>query len=155
MNSRTRPILLAAAAALSAVLVVGGCDLTSDGLTEQERIAAFFEDTNATLRDPVVMSEHFSDQVSERSSMNSEVYWEDSFFRQGDGPFAITGIAETTDFTGLPTDVTSAFSGSVTNGFAGPYAITIGFVNEGIIAGNWLIRAIVIPDVLEDIRSIR
>ncbi len=153
MNYVTRRTIKIVLLAAIAMLLVVGC--AQRGLSEQERLDQFIKDANATPRDFAQLRSNFSTQVSEYSSMNTETWWDGTYFNDAQQPFDVTnetlGGAHP-DFSGSTT-ITGTISNLADSGTTATFVFVAN--PDPQIADGHLIRAIIIGSgSIEDIRSI-
>lgn len=141
---KTRNILLCAT--LLIVLILTGCGWLT-GLDDRERAAAFIETANASPRSYTDMRDHFSSAAPNYSSINTEGYWEGTFFAATDQSFSTSGLSSGGEVAGIPG--TSSLVGKVSSENATDADITFGFVPDETSPNNRLIRVIIVDTGVE------
>ncbi len=144
-----------AAAALTGLLLLSGCEwFSGEHLTDSERAAAFIETANESPRDYVALREHFHPNAPSYASMNTSGFWEETFFDLGEQPFATRGLQAGDALSGFPG--TSSLSGSITSRTFPDdgVAIQFGFLPDPAKSLNRLIYVIIVDDGTDVIRNI-
>lgn len=152
-----RSTITLALTVLVLLVATTGCDLLfGEKVTEEERLDAFVSDVNASTRNYEDMQSHFHSTTEERSSMNTESYWEaTNGFSLSDRNISITGLTSGGEVGGVTG--TSSLSGTITTtNLSSGAPITIGFLADETNPRSMLIRVILIDGgTTEEIRSVR
>ena len=134
-----------AAAALTGLLLLSGCEwFSGEHLTDSERAEAFIETANESIRDYDAMREHFHPEALNYSSMNTQGFWEESFFAVEDREFIVRDLRDGEDLADFP--LTSSLSGSVSSRNAEDATIRFGFLPDPAKPLNRLIYVIIVEE---------
>lgn len=150
---KTKTILLGVVLT-AAVVVLSGCGWLT-AMDDTERANAFIETANASPRDYEEMQSHWSSTATNYDNMVTATFWDGTMFRDGEQPFAVSGLtagSELADFPGITT-----LEGTVTSDVVQSGArITFGFVPSETNPLDRVIRVIVIEDPVNDtVQSVR
>ena len=138
-----RTTLVLTAITLVTLVILSGCDLF--GTSPTDRLESFIADANAATRVNTDLQSHFSPDVSQRSSMTTDTFWDVTFFAFEDRPFTLGTL---TEGVADPSYAGSrVFTSTLSTGAVSGASLRAVFVQDGF---DWLIRELTADDGTED-----